>query len=336
MVSEYDVRANRLTGADDDERVRALLERSIAPSTRLKYLALWRRWEGYCRDANQVPLQAESGVVERFLANLAHDGSKTNYAAAAAAIAWRYSVAGLPSPTKSPRVVALMAGAKRMLARPVVRKAPLTITLLRQLIDLSSDSQFVSTEQGALLRFHFFILVSFYALLRYSDFAVLRVRHFRFFTGYMVVYIPNSKCDQYRQGNTVTIAEQSGVAGCCAVDAARRYLDLLRRASAVDDTFVLHSVLVGRDGILSLGSLASRVVLVKQLRCTLFSLVPDPLQYTLHSLRSGGATAAACVPSVSREELKRHGRWASSAVDNYIEPSLDFRLNITKKMASLK
>jgi len=41
----------------------------------------------------------------------------------------------------------------------------------------------------------------------------------------------------------------------------------------------------------------------------------DPLQYSLHSLQAGGATSATPVPSVSREELKRHGRWATSAVD---------------------
>jgi hypothetical protein len=38
---------------------------------------------------------------------------------------------------------------------------------------------------------------------------------------------------------------------------------------------------------------------------------------------------------VTRDELKRHGRWASSAVDRYIEPTLDARLSITKKMAGV-
>jgi hypothetical protein len=321
---------------DDDERVSSLLERSIAPSTRLKYLALWSRWESYCRDVGCVSLPAESGVVERFLANLAYDGTKTNYAAAAAAIAWQHSVAGFPSPTKSPRVVALMAGAKRMLAQPTVRKVALSVSLLRRIIDRSSDLELFSTEQVVLLRFKFYILVSFYALLRYSDFSVLRLRNFRFFTGYMEICIPNSKCDQYRNGSTISIAEQSSLAGYCAVKAARRYIDCLRSASAVDDTFVLQSVLVGQDGVHSLGSLASRDVLVKQLRCALFPLVTDTSKYTLHSLRSGGASAAASVPSVTRDELKRHGRWVSSAVDNYIEPSLDCRLSITKKMENLK
>ena len=62
---------------------------------------------------------------------LVYDGTKTNYAAAATAIAWRHSVACLPSPTKLPRVIALMSGAKRMLSQPIVRKAALPVSLLR-------------------------------------------------------------------------------------------------------------------------------------------------------------------------------------------------------------
>jgi hypothetical protein len=159
------------------------------------------------------------------------------------------------------------------------------------------------------------------------------VRHFRFFHGYMVITVPQSKCDQYRQGDTVTVAAQDSMHRYCAVNAAQRYFKLLRDASATDDSLVLLAVRVGRDGVISLGRQASREVMVLQLRRALVSLVSDPLQYSLHSLRSGGATAAAAVPSVSREELKRHGRWASSAVDNYIEPSLEARLSISQKIA---
>ena len=39
--------------------------------------------------------------------------------------------------------------------------------------------------------------------------------------------------------------------------------------------------------------------------------------------------------ALARDDLKRHGRWASSAVDRYIEPTLDARLSITKKMAGV-
>lgn len=283
-----------------------------------------------------MPLPAEPAVLERFLANLAFAGSKTTYVSAAAAIAWRHSIEGFTSPTKSTRVIALMAGAKRMLARPVVRKAPLSLSLVRQLIDRSCPGQVVSVQQHTLLRFRFFILTSFYAFLRFSDFCVLRLRHFQFFSDYMAITITQSKCDQYRQGDTVTVAMLPDMSRYCAVKAAQLYIELLRRASATDDCFVLQSVLVGRDGCLSLGRQASRDVMVNQLRRALFSIVPDPLQYSLHSLRSGGATSAASVPSVSRDEIKRHGRWTSSAVDSYIEPSLDSRLHITKNISNSK
>jgi len=71
-------------------------------------------------------------------------------------------------------------------------------------------------------------------------------------------------------------------------------------------------------------------VLVRQLRRALVYLLPDPLQYSLHSLRAGGAVA---VPFLSREELKRHGSWASSAVKSNTEPSLDARLSVSTKIA---
>jgi len=203
---------------------------------------------------------------------------------------------------------------------------------VRQLIDGACPSQSMAVDQHDLLRF--FILTSFYAFLRFSDCSVLHLRHFRFFEDYMVISITQSKCDQFRQGNTVTVAGQSDMPNYCAVTAAQRYFKLLRSASAIEDSLVLLSIVVARDRVLSLGRQASRAVMFRQLPRALVSLVPDLLQYSLHSLRAGGATSAAAVPSISRENLKRHGRWASSAVDGYIEPSLDARLSVSKKIAN--
>lgn len=54
--------------------------------------------------------------------------------------------------------------------------------------------------------------------------------------------------------------------------------------------------------------------------------------YGLHSLRSGGITAA--VPNsklVPERLLKIHGRWKSdSAKDMYVEESLENRFHVTK------
>jgi hypothetical protein len=103
----------------------------------------------------------------------------------------------------------------------------------------------------------------------------------------MTIFIPHSKCDQYREGNTVSVAVNSKSPALCPVNAARIYVALLRRASATEDNLVLQSVLVGRDGHLFLGRAASRSVLVAQLRRALHCSVADPAQYSLHSFRAG-------------------------------------------------
>jgi hypothetical protein len=153
----------------DAERVEKLLGMSIAPATRIKYCALWRRWEHYCRVTNATALPADPSVFECFLARVAFDGSKTNCTAAAAAVAWHHSVAGYVSPTKSPRISAIIAGANRMLAAPAARKVPLTIGLLVQLVEFSVSSPSASSTDTplSLQRFRFFALVSFF---RFSSF----------------------------------------------------------------------------------------------------------------------------------------------------------------------
>lgn len=52
----------------------------------------------------------------------------------------------------------------------------------------------------------------------------------------------------------------------------------------------------------------------------------------LHSLRSGGATAAAN-SNVNERCWKKHGRWASdSSKDGYVKDSLESRLSVSKNL----
>lgn len=60
--------------------------------------------------------------------------------------------------------------------------------------------------------------------------------------------------------------------------------------------------------------------------------VPDISAIGTHSLRSGGATAAANA-GVPDRLVKRHGRWASeSAKDGYMQDSLSSRLSVSKAL----
>ena len=54
--------------------------------------------------------------------------------------------------------------------------------------------------------------------------------------------------------------------------------------------------------------------------------------YSLHSLRAGGATAAAAA-GIPDRVFKRHGRWKSdNAKDGYVEDSLEKRLSVSQSL----
>ena len=58
----------------------------------------------------------------------------------------------------------------------------------------------------------------------------------------------------------------------------------------------------------------------------------DTKQFGLHSLRSGGASAAANA-GVPDRWFKRHGRWVSeNAKDGYVKDKLEDRLSVTRSL----
>ena len=57
-----------------------------------------------------------------------------------------------------------------------------------------------------------------------------------------------------------------------------------------------------------------------------------PEKYGVHSLRAGGATAAANA-GVPDRAFKRQGRWKSeNAKDGYVKDTLAYRLSVTKSL----
>ena len=58
----------------------------------------------------------------------------------------------------------------------------------------------------------------------------------------------------------------------------------------------------------------------------------DPTLFSMHSLRAGGATAAANA-GVEDRLFKRHGRWKSeTAKDGYVKDSVERRLEVSKQL----
>ena len=133
----------------------------------------------------------------------------------------------------------------------------------------------------------------------------------------MEVFIESSKIDQYRDGAWVVIAE--------------RYMKLAG-IGVSPDLNLFRGIVLTKNGVkLHTQGGLSYTRMRELLLGKLAHVVLDPKNYGLHSLRAGGATAAANA-GVPDRLFKRHGRWRSeNAKDGYVKDSLTSRLSVTKE-----
>ena len=141
------------------------------------------------------------------------------------------------------------------------------------------------------------------------------------------LFIQSSKTDHYRDGTWIVVAS-SGKA-TCPVTMMNRYLE---RARLSYDSPLFCQLSKTKYGYKP-RSKGLRYSRLRELVLEAFKeIVPDISAIGTHSLRSGGATAAANA-GVPDRLFKRHGRWASeSAKDGYVQDSLSSRLSVSKAL----
>ena len=153
-------------------------------------------------------------------------------------------------------------------------------------------------------------------------------------TDHFTILLPNSKTDQYRNGNKVYIAKMNGP--LCPHALLRRYFSLACIPTHSDE-YIFRSIHASRRGnaVPALGSKCLSYTRVCELiKEAIASIGLDPQPYSTHSLRSGGAIFMANShtgnPNLNRL-LKLQGRWKSdSSKDMYVQDSLESRLTLTK------
>ena len=168
-------------------------------------------------------------------------------------------------------------------------------------------------------------LLAFAAFLRFDELAKLVRSDVKIEDDMLKLFIQSSKTDQYRDGAWIVVA--SSRKATCPVAMMNRYLD---RAGLSCDSPLFCQLSKTKCGYKprSKGLSYSRL---RELVLEAFKdIVPDISAIGTHSLRSGGATAAANA-GVSDRLFKRHGRWASeSAKHGYVQDSLSSRLSVSK------
>ena len=146
----------------------------------------------------------------------------------------------------------------------------------------------------------------------------------------MRVHIVSSKMDQYRQGDTVLVARTNSPT--CPVAMMQRYYaqaKLLHSSPLLffrGITRTKHGERLRAAGGLSYTRM--RELFVAKLR----ELGFDAKQFGLHSLRAGGATAAANA-GVPDRLFKRRGRWQFEvAKDGYIKDNQEALMSVSRSV----
>ena len=141
-------------------------------------------------------------------------------------------------------------------------------------------------------------------------------------TEVLYVLVRKSKTDQYGENAMILISSCKGSPICPAMWYKRH--KALRRES----TYLFHKVPKGSLEPLAVGT--PYELIKSQLR----SIGVEPKGYGSHSLRRGGATAAAA-KKVRMHILKRHGRWRSDAVYLYIVDAPEEQLGVSQAILGM-
>jgi integrase len=285
-------------------------------NTRASYRPYAREYLKWCNDRNYPA--ADPAVVSAFLRYAVEvrklsRGTINNTITSAVADIFKFSK---EAPTRDPLVVACKKVVISKTSAPE-GKLPLPRALLEKMIRAAAPCEMD-------IRDLFMFIIMFGGLLRESEAAGLRKEEVWVVDDevqgeVLYIFINKSKRDQERRGDTVVLAACPG-SPLCPVKWFKLYTQVAR-----SEEFFFHSSFV-KAGRLANGTPNG---ILKRWLVQMGLSEKEAALYGSHSLRKGGATAAAA-GRVRMHLLKRHGRWKSDAVFIYIVDPLVARLEVSR------
>lgn len=257
--------------------------------------------------------------------------SNSSYSALEAAlygIRWAHNLYGFSNPCESNLVKGILESAKRSLSGPVVKKEPVTPEMISKICQKFA-SVYASLSD---LRTAAICVTAYAGFLRFNELAFLRCCDVKFCDGkYVELFIAKSKTDIYRNGNVVVLAKTGHIT--CPFSLLSRYVQVARIDLSSNLKFFRTLHFFRSKGCYSLRSTGISYTRAREVVLDAFSQLGFPSKlFGLHSLRSGGATAAANA-GVNDRLFKRHGRWRSDkAKDGYVKDNLDVLLSVSKSL----
>ena len=298
-----------------------------ADSTTKKYIGAFWKWKLWAEARQEVPsFPAQEAHVVLYMQHLGQSvQSKAAIEEVVNALSWLHQAAGLTSISSLPLVQAALAGHRRMLALPKVRKEPVTAEMLKSMVDAAGPEPSLSE-----VRLLAVCLLAFAGFLRCDELLKLECADVVFNVEGLVLCIRSSKTDQFREGASLVVARTGTCT--CPVEMMERYFRMGHLSMGSHDR-VFRAVVHTKEGerLHKAGGLSySKLRELLLERIALLGM--DPRLFGMHSLRAGGATAAANA-GVPDRLFKRHGRWKSElAKDGYVKDSVVKRLSVSKSL----
>lgn len=285
-----------------------------APSTLRAYQHDWQQFRAWCEQNHVVPLPASPQTVILYSTNLTKNEHRkwNTLSRRLAAISQLHQQAGFESPTRAWAVKQLLSGLRRELGVAPVRKRPVLVDDLKEILKQIPDS-LLGTRDRALL------LLGFTGAFRRSELVGLDIEDIETVRDGIVVNIRHSKTDQEGQGRKLGIPQGIEEATCPVHAITRWCMAAQLTAGALFRPVNRHgSVLEGR-----LSGEGVAIVVKRYLEKAGY----DPAQFAGHSLRAGLATSAAAAGKSERAIMNQTGHRSVTTVRRYIRDGNLFREN---------
>lgn len=167
----------------------------------------------------------------------------------------------------------------------------------------------------------------------FAFFGLVNLKHsdIVFYEDHLFLFISKSKTDKYKTGSNVFVSRTDKVACPYMLKLYLKIADI----SSDSDCFIFRAVTYCKKSVeyklRDSGPLLfsrARVLLLEALE----NVGVDKSKFGLHSLRSGGATAAAN-SGVSDRLFRKHGRWRSdNAKDGYVHEIVKSLMSVSKSL----
>lgn len=300
----------------------AVLVRDRAATTVSSYLRAYRSWKSWASRHDAVSLPADSMVFTLYIVSLIQQTrSVSSVNSAVYGVSWVHKKSGYQEPSEYPVVKQVVDAARRILARPAERKEPLSSVLVRKVISRLEKGNLGDLQLAALFS------LGFFGFLRWDDLRHLSVDSFYFADSHVAIFLEKRKNDQFREGSWVFVARCNTPP--CPVEIIEKFL---RIANHSKGSPLFRRVLHTRGGVRLRKEAMSYSRAKELIKKELGKEGLDPTKFGIHSLRSGGASAAAAL-GVPDRLFQRHGGWRSEkARNNYVKESLDSLLLVTKSI----